>query len=336
MGHSQPKEREVAEELLSCQQRGVQVDLVCDFNRSSRMGDDDGTLHNSLLSRRTLVNANPISGVKKAVVDAAGIKGLVEVLGVYHVKYIIVDDTLILTGANLSEEYYTTREDRYVVLQCGSVQAFFVSVSELFANENEIQNSQAAKASLEEKLREWKGEASPQKRYDAQATQSNVIGWVEPNFNFPKQAANADPATSSCDEFINDAELLSDIASRHRQKHGSYPWIGIQTAYFNPTNEMLEVFKDITSGGGSITVITASGKSHGFYQPPTSSTNTRTWIPSAYKYIAEKVGEMDGVEVKLWEKEGWTFHRKGIWVANVVREERDIVKANGWYIFCSF
>jgi len=37
-----------------------------------------------------------------------------EVLGVFHIKAYIVDDELLLSGANLSEEYFTDRQDRYI------------------------------------------------------------------------------------------------------------------------------------------------------------------------------------------------------------------------------
>ena len=36
--------------------------------------------------------------------------------GVSHLKWIVIDDDVIITGANLSHEYYTNRQDRYVLL----------------------------------------------------------------------------------------------------------------------------------------------------------------------------------------------------------------------------
>jgi len=42
-----------------------------------------------------------------------------EVAGVFHIKAYIIDDKLILTGANLSEEYFTDRQDRYLVFTHG-------------------------------------------------------------------------------------------------------------------------------------------------------------------------------------------------------------------------
>lgn len=39
-----------------------------------------------------------------------------EVVGVQHCKVYIFDDQLILSGANLSNTYFTVRQDRYLML----------------------------------------------------------------------------------------------------------------------------------------------------------------------------------------------------------------------------
>lgn len=49
-----------------------------------------------------------------------------EVLGVFHTKVFLVDDTVILTGANLSGSYLTNRQDRYVVIRDSPLLANFM------------------------------------------------------------------------------------------------------------------------------------------------------------------------------------------------------------------
>ncbi|EPR63592.1 phospholipase D active site domain-containing protein [Toxoplasma gondii GT1] len=44
-----------------------------------------------------------------------------EVLGVQHMKALVVDDAVLLTGANFSEEYMVNRADRYVVVNDAAV-----------------------------------------------------------------------------------------------------------------------------------------------------------------------------------------------------------------------
>lgn len=40
-----------------------------------------------------------------------------EILSVYHIKSYIFDDNMIISGANLSNDYFTTRIDRYVLFE---------------------------------------------------------------------------------------------------------------------------------------------------------------------------------------------------------------------------
>ena len=49
-----------------------------------------------------------------------------EGVGVQHTKLYAFDDTVILTGANLSHDYFTSRQDRYVVIRNAGPLAAFV------------------------------------------------------------------------------------------------------------------------------------------------------------------------------------------------------------------
>ena len=42
---------------------------------------------------------------------------IVEVLGVFHLKAYVFDSNVLISGANLSSDYFTTRQDRYVLLE---------------------------------------------------------------------------------------------------------------------------------------------------------------------------------------------------------------------------
>ena len=49
-----------------------------------------------------------------------------EVFGVQHVKAAVFDDAVLLTGANLSRDYFTTRQDRYMLIEDAPRLADFV------------------------------------------------------------------------------------------------------------------------------------------------------------------------------------------------------------------
>lgn len=50
-----------------------------------------------------------------------------ELFGVFHTKIIIADNDIILTGANLSNSYFTTRKDRYLYIKNSPMLANYLS-----------------------------------------------------------------------------------------------------------------------------------------------------------------------------------------------------------------
>lgn len=46
--------------------------------------------------------------------DESGIR---EIFGVHHMKFYIFDDDIIFSGANLSQHYFTEKQDRYFYIR---------------------------------------------------------------------------------------------------------------------------------------------------------------------------------------------------------------------------
>jgi len=81
--------------------------------------DVNGTLVPSLGRRIdiSMVLIPSHRGILGRLVSARYVEGI----GVWHVKAYVFDrSTVILTGANLSSDYFTTRQDRYVVISCAN------------------------------------------------------------------------------------------------------------------------------------------------------------------------------------------------------------------------
>ena len=62
------------------------------------------------------VNRDIEVGLLSANTAITNSKMLKEVLGVHHCKFAVFDNSVVLTGANLEEQYFTTRRDRYWVI----------------------------------------------------------------------------------------------------------------------------------------------------------------------------------------------------------------------------
>lgn len=49
-----------------------------------------------------------------------------EIVGLLHMKVCVFDDDVLITGANLSDQYFTNRQDRYVLIRdCPHLANFF-------------------------------------------------------------------------------------------------------------------------------------------------------------------------------------------------------------------
>ena len=48
-----------------------------------------------------------------------------ELLGLQHMKLYLFDDTVIISGANLSNDYFTNRQDRYLMVEDKPLADFF-------------------------------------------------------------------------------------------------------------------------------------------------------------------------------------------------------------------
>ena len=53
----------------------------------------------------------------KSHLNILNFRTLNELLGVYHIKYYLFDDNVIISGANLADHYFENRRDRYVLIK---------------------------------------------------------------------------------------------------------------------------------------------------------------------------------------------------------------------------
>jgi len=102
----------------------LRVKVLLDYTRGSR-----GTARASSSSRTMLLSLLREFGAERVSValyhtpDLRGILKRVlpekynETIGLSHLKVYLFDDTLVMSGANLSESYFTDRQDRYAYLR---------------------------------------------------------------------------------------------------------------------------------------------------------------------------------------------------------------------------
>ena len=100
----------------------IKVTLLMDYMRGTRIGrDGDSTLghlkpikvENFNRPVRVGFYHNPETGLLKGKFANGPLR---EIFGVHHMKLNVFDNNVLITGANLSEDYFTDRQDRYIVI----------------------------------------------------------------------------------------------------------------------------------------------------------------------------------------------------------------------------
>ena len=100
----------------------MKITMLMDYMRGTR-ANKKGESSQTVLSPLKLDNFdkqvrlgfyhNPDTGMLKGKYSSGPTK---EIFGVHHMKLNVFDNNVLITGANLSEDYFTVREDRCIVI----------------------------------------------------------------------------------------------------------------------------------------------------------------------------------------------------------------------------
>ncbi|KAL3425738.1 hypothetical protein PVAG01_02529 [Phlyctema vagabunda] len=253
--------------------------------------------------------------------------------GLQHMKLYGVDDEIIISGANLSSDYFTNRQDRYHVFSSKEITSYFFSIHDTISRLSFLvtpdaqlpagytlkwPNSNVAPSPLD----------SPSKYITAASSVLNQLIQV-PKSTVPA-AANTNttvyplsqltpllqPDTST--ELPAITSILKTLSS---PAVTSSSWT-FTAGYFNPDPSLTSLL--LSTPSKSNVVITASPQANGFY----GSKGVSGLLPAAYTLLARrflesaaKKNRQEDVRLKEWrsgtvgEPGGWTYHAKGLWVS---------------------
>lgn len=105
----------------------LKVNVLLDFTRGSRFKKNSRTLLKPLLEKHekscniSLYHTPVLRGLAKKLVP----NRWNELFGLQHMKLYIFDDTLVISGANLSNDYFTNRQDRYYIIKDKNLTDFY-------------------------------------------------------------------------------------------------------------------------------------------------------------------------------------------------------------------
>ncbi|SPO06876.1 probable phosphatidylglycerophosphate synthase PEL1 [Cephalotrichum gorgonifer] len=260
--------------------------------------------------------------------------------GLQHMKLYGVDDEIIISGANLSTDYFTNRQDRYHLFSSKEVTEYFYRIHAAVASLSYLVKPSAEPAGF---TLSWPSTAPSPLEAPAEFTR-HATSVLNPLITAPASADdpnNAEFADTRVYVLSQMSQLLSPDTSTElpalthilrvlsRPDYAASSWT-FTAGYFNPAPSLTALLLSASRGGPTPnTVITASPQANGFYGSPGPS----GLLPPAYTVLLRRFldavhrsGRTGDISATEWrrgtvgEPGGWTYHAKGLWVT-LPREE---------------
>ncbi|KAF2205148.1 CDP-diacylglycerol-glycerol-3-phosphate 3-phosphatidyltransferas-like protein [Delitschia confertaspora ATCC 74209] len=272
-----------------------------------------------------------LTGLRKKVVP----RRINEGWGLQHMKLYGVDDEIIMSGANLSSNYFTDRQDRYHLFSSKELADYFERIyGGICKLSFDVQPSDEP-AGYTMSWPTSNPSVSPldnPKAFRKSATK--LLAPLLTPSNSPLSAPSK-PSGSSTTIYpiMSFVPLLTPNTSTelpalttiltHLASPPFHPSTWTFTAgYFNTTAKFRRLLLSTRPAHG--TILTAHPHANGFY----GSKGVSGMLPDAYTYLARSFlrrirmeGLEDSIEMREWkrgcigEPGGWTYHAKGFWVA---------------------
>lgn len=268
-----------------------------------------------------------LTGTRKAILP----KRINEGWGLQHMKLYGIDDEIIMSGANLSNDYFTNRQDRYHVFKSQQITDYFGTLYRKVCDMSYrvMPSDKAGGFAME-----WpQTNLQPAPLDDPQGYIKAATKELEPLAKPPssqiEKTSNSDtqvyPLLQLTPLLKPDTSTELPAVTGILRKLGTPEFAGSKwtftAGYFNMTPEVRQLL--LQSNPASATVVAASPWANGFY----GSKGVSGMLPAAYTHLSKQFlnavrqqGLSDRISVKEWRRgtvntsEGWTYHAKGIWI----------------------
>ncbi|KAL0113108.1 hypothetical protein PUN28_012370 [Cardiocondyla obscurior] len=295
----------------------LQVRILLDYMRASRGKQNSRKMLEPLLKGKCennckvfLYHTPKLRGITKAVIPDR----FNELIGLQHMKLYIIDNDLIISGANLSNDYFTNRQDRYFVIEnCKELCNFY---NELIGKVTEfsflLQPNGNTSLNPATNCHPYKGSGKVFTQEAASKIQTFLQDKIKKNSDLDNDA------DTWIFPLVQMGQLNvyhdSEITLKLLKTASAGTTLKLATGYFNLTYDYSQaVLKDCQA---TCQLLTAHPTANGFF----NAKGIAGGIPAAYTRImqsfynlCEKMNQQN--RITLWEfvKPGWTYHAKGLW-----------------------
>ncbi|XP_070172453.1 CDP-diacylglycerol--glycerol-3-phosphate 3-phosphatidyltransferase, mitochondrial isoform X2 [Polyergus mexicanus] len=308
----------VIEQTMNTNDGNIQVRILLDYMRGSRGKQNSRKMLEPLLKGQYgdsckifLYHTPKLRGVIKATIPDR----FNELIGLQHMKLYIIDDDLIISGANLSNDYFTNRQDRYFVIEdCKELCDFYNRLIErvmefsflLQPNGNTDLNPAV-------NCHPYKGSRKTFTQEAASRIQTLFQNEIEKRASLDKEDADTwiFPMVQMGQlDVYHDSEITLKLI----QTAPVGATLRLATGYFNLTFDYSQAL--LRDCQAMCHLLTAHPTANGFF----NAKGIAGGIPAAYTRLEESFYDLcekmdQQSRVTLWEfiKPGWTYHAKGLW-----------------------
>nr|XP_018916548.1 PREDICTED: CDP-diacylglycerol--glycerol-3-phosphate 3-phosphatidyltransferase, mitochondrial [Bemisia tabaci] len=317
-GSKEEKLVSVIESRLKNTSSNLQVSILLDANRGSRGEKNSRHILLPLLLYQkncqvSLFHSPNLRGPLKQILPAR----FNELLGLQHMKFYIFDDSVLITGANLSHDYFTNRQDRYIlILNCKPLADFLAGLVEC-VSQISFQLDQDNNVSLPEKSKFHPFNDSKEEYVKA----GHDLIW---NYFVNSMQSEGTPAE---EESENDTVIFpllemppfdihhDSVVTKHLLDMApAGAEIHLATGYFNLTNEYVDSL--VNQSKAAVKILMAHPTANGFL----NAAGVAGGVPYAYTTLAsnflhniERHQATNRIQIFEFLRSGWTFHSKGLW-----------------------
>ncbi|CAO4360947.1 unnamed protein product [Caenorhabditis nigoni] len=295
------------------QVKDIDVTILLDLLRGTRRssdGESSVTVMKPISDRAKifLYHTPELNGLVKRVLPQRAD----EIIGLQHMKLYIFDDNVLISGANLSDSYFTDRTDRWFLFKnCKTLADFFHEIITTVGESSFIvQNDEVVPSSKCDvhpylggsqsyrDLLKLRVESVIEKYREARKNDKTVSEtWIYPILQMGLLGIHQEYNLLNKVFAMKDAQMKMTMAS----------------GYFNFIRDYEDLI--LNEGTYQLDILTASPFANGFF----GSKGFSKYIPPLYSNISEqfllKMQRSNRLNVQMHQyfKEGWTFHAKGLW-----------------------
>lgn len=330
IGHT---EQELVDTIREALQKtpSLQVHILIDCLRGTRVskGESSATLLLPLIKdhpdqiKVSMYHTPDLTGILKKTLP----QRFNESIGLMHLKVYGFDNSVMLSGANLSTDYFTNRQDRYIMFdQQPDLTTYYHDLHELISScSYQLKETAATTTTDAYDLTMDKGMADPVKQSKQYKRQVNSLLQTF----ITQQQQKATTTTAITEQQQSDTAVLPVIQMgpfniRQDERltlellniaHVEENWtIDLTSGYFNFTDKYKAY---ILRTKARFQFLTASPEANGFF----NSKGVSRFLPPAYTYIEKKfykqvkrIGRGDEISIEEYKRPGWTYHAKGLWI----------------------